>query len=93
MERKTYLTALVDPKERDYATWIRISYLRARLSGLTTVEVGIVCALNRVDGTDLPYDTWVGRTLAGCVSHVGCAIDSNLTETTMGNDIRGGEKK
>jgi len=63
------------------------------LSGLTAVEVAIVCALNRVDGTDIPYDTWVGRTRSGYVSRVDHAIDANLSEITMGSDISGREKK
>jgi len=87
------MTAVVCPKKRHCATWIRISYLRARLSALTAVEVGIVCALDRVDGTDIPYDTWVGGTRSRCVSHVGCTVNGNLTEITMGSDIRGREKK
>jgi len=87
------MTAVVCPKKRHCATWIRISYLRARLSALTAVEVGIVCALDRVDGTDIPYDTWVGGTRGRCVSHVGCTVNGNLTEITMGSDIRGRKKK
>ncbi len=87
------MSAVVSPKKRHCAAWIRISYLRGRFSALTAVEVGIVCTLNRVNSTDIPYDTWVDRTRSRCVSHVGCAIDGNLSEITMGSDIRGREQK
>lgn len=60
---------------------------------MTAIEVGIVCALHRGDGTNFPYDTRGGGRGGGLVALVGCSINDNLIEKTMGSDIRGREKK
>lgn len=70
----------------------RISHKRGRLCVLTAIKVGVVCALHWVDGTDLPYDTRRGSGTRS-VSWVGCAINDNLMDITMGGDISGREKK
>lgn len=86
------LRAIASPVNGHSAARHRISYERGRLCVLTAIKVGIACALHWVDGTYLPYDARGGsgtRRVAG----VGCAVNDNLMDITMGSDISGREKE
>ena len=74
--RNTHVGPDVAPQKVDLASGVGIGDLAGELSGLTTVEERIVCALDGAVGVDLTNRAGIG-VAGGNVSLVGGAINSD----------------